>query len=317
MSEELTGMTFNIQRFSTEDGPGIRTTVFMKGCPLRCKWCHNPEGIAPRPQLMWYDVRCIGARDCLSACPQSALDLTPRGMRIDRDACQVCGDCADACPAGALDLIGKTWTVDALVDEAARDSIFYEESGGGVTVSGGEPLMQPEFTTALLAALRSRGLHTALDTSAFAPRAVLEKALDHADMALVDMKLMDPAAHKQFTGVPLEPILDNLKYMAKRGLPLWIRTPVIPDHTDSEDNIAAIAQFIADELPNCQRYDLLAFSNLCISKYERLGMNFDFTSTPLLDPVRFENLKQIALSKGLKNVVASGMTARTNQQTLD
>jgi pyruvate formate lyase activating enzyme len=313
MEKALTGNTFNIQRFSTEDGPGIRTTVFMKGCPLRCKWCHNPEGIAPHPQLLWYDVRCIGARDCLDACPNAALALSPGGMRIDRDACQACGDCADACPAGALELIGKSWTVDALVQEAARDTIFYEESGGGVTVSGGEPLMQAEFTIQFLAACQALGLHTALDTSAFAPRDKLEKALAHANMALVDMKNMDPAAHKDFTGVPLEPILDNLKLIGQWGRPVWIRTPIIPGHTDSPDNIASIAAFISEHLPNCERYDLLAFSNLCISKYQRLGMEFTFEQTPLLDPERFANLRETAIANGVKNVITSGMTARKDQ----
>lgn len=314
MQKGLEGVTFNIQRFSTEDGPGIRTTVFMKGCPLRCSWCHNPEGISPHPQLLWYDVRCIGARDCLDACPNGALELTPQGMRIDRGACKACGDCAAACPAGALELIGKTWSLDALVEEAARDSIFFEESGGGVTVSGGEPLLQHEFTTAFLAACRARGLHTALDTSAFTPSPVLRNALPHADMALVDMKTLDPAAHLQFTGVPLEPILENLKILGRWDRPVWIRTPVIPGCTDSPDNIAAIAQFISAHLPNCQRYDLLAFSNLCISKYDRLGLEFKHQDDPLLDPDRFANLRSVAVSNGVENVVASGMTARASQE---
>ena len=132
-----TGVTFNVQRFSTEDGPGIRTTVFMKGCPLRCKWCHNPEGLSPQPELVWYDVRCVGARECLTVCPYDALELTPDVMRLDRERCTVCGLCEEACPAGALEVIGREWTVEELYGEVAKDRAFYETSGGGVTVSGG------------------------------------------------------------------------------------------------------------------------------------------------------------------------------------
>jgi len=136
------GITFNVQRFSTEDGPGIRTTVFLKGCPLRCAWCHNPEGISPKPELMWYDVRCIGVRDCLSACPENALELTPDGMGIDRQRCTACGACADACPAAALEVIGREWTPEEVFAEVEKDITFYETSGGGVTLSGGEPMAQ-------------------------------------------------------------------------------------------------------------------------------------------------------------------------------
>lgn len=315
MKSELTGITFNIQRFSTEDGPGIRTTVFMKGCPLKCAWCHNPEGISAAPQLMWFDVRCIGARDCLKACEQGALELTREGLRIDREKCTGCGACADACPAGALELVGKSWTVDALVAEAARDRVFYEESGGGVTVSGGEPLMQAEFTAAFLAACRAAGLHTALDTSAYAAPAKLHLALPHADMVLLDIKVLDPAAHRSSTGVPLEPILDNIKIIAASGLPVWVRTPVIPGHTDSDANIAAIASFIRANIPNCTRFDLLSYSNLCISKYERLGMPFALSDAPLLTPERLEELRSIAAANGAPNVTASGFTAKRESPT--
>jgi pyruvate formate lyase activating enzyme len=148
-AKPITGTTFNVQRFSTEDGPGIRTTVFMKGCPLRCRWCHNPEGLSPKPELVWYDVRCIGARRCLAACPTNALELTPEGMRIDRERCLPAGQAGspatlrDACPSGALEVIGRSWTPEELLAQVARDAAFYETSGGGVTVSGGEPTMQP------------------------------------------------------------------------------------------------------------------------------------------------------------------------------
>jgi pyruvate formate lyase activating enzyme len=264
---------------------------------------------------MWFDTRCIGARDCLSACPENALELTPDGMRIDRGACTGCGACAAACPAAAIELVGKTWTVSALVEEAARDSVFYEESGGGVTVSGGEPLLQAEFTTAFLAACRARGLHTALDTSAFAPEEKLRLALEHADLVLLDIKNLDPGRHKQFTGVPLEPILENIRVIAKWGKPVWVRTPVIPGHTDAPESIAAIASFIAASLPNCERYDLLPFSNLCASKYTRLGMEFPFGQTPLMEKSKLEELREIAVSHGAPNVTASGFTARENKES--
>jgi pyruvate formate lyase activating enzyme len=305
---------FNVQRFSTEDGPGIRTTCFFKGCPLTCTWCHNPEGISPKPQLVWYEARCIGARDCIKACPKKALELTPGGLRISRDLCDACGACADACPAAALEIIGKPWTLDALFDEVRRDAAFYETSGGGVTLSGGEPLMQREFVCAFITKCREAGLHVALDTTAYAAEDVFAAAAGLADLVLLDLKHIDPEAHQQHTGVPLEPILRNARRLAEMGKPVWVRTPVIPGATDSNDNIAAIARFIAGNLPNCERYDLLPFSNLCTSKYERLGMEFKHRAEPLVTQDRMEELKRIAEEQGVKNVVIQGLTAKAEKK---
>jgi len=303
---------FNVQRFSTEDGPGIRTTCFFKGCPLKCTWCHNPEGISSGPQLVWYEARCIGARDCLSACPEDALELTPSGMVIDRVACTACGECARACPAAALEIIGKKWTLDALLDEALRDSSFYKTSGGGITLSGGEPLMQHAFVCEFMTKCREAGVHVALDTTGYASREIFTEAAALADLVLLDLKHIDPERHLELTGAPLGPILNNARLLDGLGKPVWARTPVIPGATDSDDNIAAIARFIAENLPGCERWDLLPFSNLCVSKYERLGMEYKHRADPLITQERMEGLKRLAEELGVRNVVIQGLTVRNS-----
>lgn len=301
---------FNVQRFSTEDGPGIRTTCFFKGCPLSCTWCHNPEGIAAEPQLMWYSVRCIGDRECIGVCPEGALELRPDGMRIDREKCRGCGTCADACPSAALEIIGKSWSLDELLDEVKRDSAFYETSGGGVTLSGGEPLMQHEFAVEFMKRCRAAGLHVALDTTGCAAPVIFEEAAAAADVILFDLKHMDAEEHLKLAGVPLEPILRNARRLRELGKPVWVRTPVIPGATESDENIRAVARFIAGNIPNCERYDLLPFSNLCVSKYERLDMVFAHRGTPLIAHGRMEELKRIAEAQGGANVVIQGLTVR-------
>ncbi len=305
-----TGNIFNIQRFSIEDGPGIRTTLFMKGCPLRCVWCHNPEGLEAAPQLMWFDVRCIGARDCLGACPVGALQLTAEGMLIDREACDACGKCADACPAGALEVVGRRYTPTEALDEVMRDEAFYRNSGGGVTVSGGEPSMQRRFVERFLSMAKEAGLHTALDTSGYSPPGVLTRLLEHADMVLLDLKLMDPDRHRELTGVELGPVLDSARLVGTGDRPLWIRTPVIPGCTDSDENIAALASFIGEELASARRWDLLAFNNTCGSKYRRLDLEWKLEGRPLIEAARMERLADIARCSGVKEVVWSGATRR-------
>lgn len=305
-----TGTVFNIQRFSIEDGPGIRTTVFMKGCPLRCVWCHNPEGLELKPQLMWFDVRCIGARDCMGACPKKALELTRSGMVIDRLACDACGACAEACPAGALEVAGKEYTPADALAEVMRDEAFYRNSGGGVTVSGGEPTMQPRFTEEFLRSCRQSGLHTALDTCGYSSADALERLLGYADMVLLDLKLLDDKRHRELTGVGLGPILESARLVTKSGKPLWIRTPVIPGCTDSEENIGALAAFIGDELRTVERWDLLAFNNTCGAKYRRLDMTWRLEDEPMLAKSRMEALARIARESGVKEVAWSGATRR-------
>jgi pyruvate formate lyase activating enzyme len=293
----LTGTTFNIQRFSTEDGPGIRTTVFLKGCPLRCAWCHNPEGISPRPELMWYDVRCIGARDCLAACPVNALELTAQGMRIDRERCDVCGACAEVCPAAALEVIGRTWTPEALLAEVQKDAVFFETSGGGVTFSGGEPLMQAAFVHEICRLCHEAGLHVALDTCGVAPWARYEPLLPVVDLVLYDLKLFDGERHRAATGLDNTGILDNARRFAAAGVPLWVRTPVIPGYTAGEENLAALGEFIAAALPTVQRWDLLAYTNLGQPKYRRLERPYALEDAPLLSRAEMEALHAVAVAR--------------------
>lgn len=300
------GVTFNVQRFSTEDGPGIRTTVFMKGCPLRCKWCHNPEGLSPQPELVWYDVRCVGARECLTVCPYDALELTPDGMRLDRERCTVCGLCEEACPAGALEVIGREWTVEALYAEVAKDRAFYETSGGGVTVSGGEPVMQAEFVEAFLRLCREGGIHTAVDTCGHADWGIYQRLLPFVDLVLYDLKIMDRERHREATGVYPDRILENAKRIAQKGTPMWVRTPVVPGYTDDEDNIARLAVYIRDELSTVERWDLLAYTNLGQPKYCRLGLPYPLDGAELLTRAKMERLHTVALRGGADVAVWSG-----------
>lgn len=294
MATEITGITFNVQRFSTEDGPGIRTTVFLKGCPLRCAWCHNPEGLSPRPELVWYDVRCIGARDCLAACPAGALELTPQGMRIDRQRCTACGDCARACPAGALEVIGREWTPEGLFAEVEKDRVFYDTSGGGVTLSGGEPMAQADFVLALASLCHQREIHVALDTCGAAAWEKYRQVLPLVDLVLYDLKVMEEERHRASTGVENRLILENARRISAMGKPMWIRTPVIPGYTADADNIAALAAFIADELPAVQRWDLLAYTNLGQPKYHRLDRVYALEGVPLLTRTEMEALHAVA-----------------------
>jgi pyruvate formate lyase activating enzyme len=300
------GITFNVQRFSTEDGPGIRTTVFMKGCPLRCKWCHNPEGLSPQPELVWYDVRCIGARECLKVCPEDALELMPEGMRLDRQRCTVCGLCQEACPAGALEVIGREWTAEALYAEVAKDSAFYETSGGGITVSGGEPVMQAEFVEAFLRLCREGGIHTALDTCGHADWGVYERLVPFVDLVLYDLKIIDRERHREATGVYPDRILENAKRIAQQGIPMWVRTPVVPGYTDDEDNIARLAVYIRDELSTVERWELLAYTNLGQPKYRRLSRPYPLDGAELPTRVKMERLQTLALGGGVDVAMWSG-----------
>jgi pyruvate formate lyase activating enzyme len=303
-----TCILFNVQRFSTEDGPGIRTTVFFKGCPLACPWCHNPEGLRAGPEVMWQSSICLGCGDCAASCSEQAIRLADGRVQIDRKRCTACGHCVDACPSGALERAGIEYGVPELLEEVSKDRTFYSTSGGGVTLSGGEPLMQHDFVTEFAARCRDEGLHVALDTSGFGRPEWLDPVLKSVDLVLFDLKLMDPTEHQRLTGVPIEGVLANLEHVVATGLPVWVRTPVIPGHTDSEENIRAIAAYLKANVSTLQRCDLLAFSNLCKSKYEMLGRQFPLDGRRLLTRQDMERLAEVTRAEGIDVVRWSGPT---------
>ena len=305
---KTTGLIFTIQRDSTEDGPGIRTTVFLKGCPMRCPWCHNPESIAPNPELIWHEKRCIGDRRCVDRCKTGALALTERGMEIDRGLCGVCGTCERICPANALEILGIECTVQDVLGKVLRDKVFYEKTGGGVTISGGEPALQPGFSAALMKALRRESVHVALDTCAGTKWSALGPLVALADLVLLDLKLLDSDKHQAYLGVPLELVRENVSAIAKSGKPVWVRTPIIPGYTDSDANIGAIARFIKASLPNAVRYDLIAFNNTCEAKYQRLGRTWSLAEEALASEEHMEKLVRCAEAAGLDFVRWSGLS---------
>ena len=311
MPMSTTGLILHLQRLSTEDGPGIRTTVFFKGCPLRCQWCHNPESLAGRAQAQWLENRCIGCDSCLAACPQHALRRTTQGIERNRAVCTACGACVEACPSNAMELLGRVVDADELVVELLKDRAFFDKSGGGVTLSGGEPAFQPDFAAALLQKLRAAGVHTALDTCGLCSRPVLERLLPLADLILFDLKLADAAEHERWTGANNRAILENLRYVgqALRSSPpqaLWVRTPLAPGATTTEQNIRAIGAVLADSLDGVlQRWELCAFNNLCRDKYRRLDLEWAFAGVPLMTRAELAQAESWAKDSGVDPHIVS------------
>jgi pyruvate formate lyase activating enzyme len=269
-AKENSGIVFNTVRFSIHDGPGIRTTVFLKGCPLRCDWCHNPESQDFRPRLMLFAERCRQCGDCVAACPRHGIGDPAEGLKIPEE-CDACGSCAEACVAGARQIAGRRATVAGLMDELQRDVVFFDESGGGVTISGGEPLAQPVFARGLLAACRERGIHVALDTCGFAAPDVFANVSALADLVLFDLKAMDCETHERFTGVPNGTILENLRTLAETGRPAIVRFPLIPGVNDSPRELSALSRFVRS--CGLSRLDVLPYHRIGADKYARLGGN--------------------------------------------
>lgn len=267
------GIIYNIQRFSLHDGPGIRTTVFLKGCPLRCAWCHNPESQSVKPQLSLFESRCLRCGQCFALCPCHR--LVDGVHTVDFQACTACGRFVDGCAAGALEIFGRETSPEEAAEEALRDLPFYESSGGGVTLSGGEPTMQADFAAELLARIKAAGVHTALETCGHAPWASFGKLLPHLDMILYDVKQMDSEKHKAYTGADNHLILDNLCRLCGRDVQaeIVVRTPVIPGYNDQPQNFAALADFLKG-MERIPRVELLPYNELAGSKYPRLGMTY-------------------------------------------
>ncbi len=293
-----TARVFSVQRMSTEDGPGLRTTVFFEGCTLACDWCHNPESIEAKPRAVWHDWKCMGCGGCRAVCERGAIEPTRQGLRVAAERCAGCGACSEVCPTTAMEPKAVERELSSLLDEVERDRAYYDSSGGGVTASGGEPTRQAAFVEAFLRGCRERGLRTALDTCGHCGEAVLARLLPWADMVLYDLKLMDEDAHRRHTGHGLARILGNLEALFgpdAEAPPLWVRTPLIPGVTATPENLQAIGGFLTARLNGrVERWDLCAFNNLCQDKYRRLGMPWVYEGERPMEPAALDTLIGVA-----------------------
>ena len=285
IDKKIEGRIFDIQRFSLHDGPGIRTLVFLKGCPLRCIWCSNPESQKYNPEIMFNAATCMDCGTCKAVCPQNAIEENKNTDRINRQWCDECGSCTEACPTQALQFSGNNMSVATVLTEIEKDREFYESSGGGVTFSGGEPLGQPEFLKHVLMACKSRDIHTALETCGVANWEHLENILAYTDLFLYDVKQMDPVEHEKLTGYDNRLVLENLEKLCRIGANVIIRMPVVPGLNDSEKNLTATAELMI-------RFDiaeihLLPYHNYGENKYRMLGNDYSLTD---LEPVLEKNL---------------------------
>lgn len=268
----MEGTIFDIQRFCVHDGPGIRTTVFFKGCPLKCIWCHNPESQKKKPEIAYYPQKCIFCKACGAVCPQNCHAFTEEQHTFDRHHCVHCGKCTAACSAGALESIGRTETADAVLQEVLRDKAFYKNSDGGLTVSGGEPLMQGAFLIELLKGAKAAGLHTCIETCGFASKEILREVAQYTDLFLFDVKETDDARHKQLTGVPFAPIRKNLNYLNALGAKIILRCPLVPEINVRDAHLQEIAR-IAAELDQLLEVNVMAYHRLGDGKYDALDIN--------------------------------------------
>jgi pyruvate formate lyase activating enzyme len=273
----VTGIVFNIQRYSIHDGPGIRTTVFLKGCPLECWWCHNPESQNMKKEIVFWPDRCIGCGDCALECPNNAIDFAEGMPEVIREKCCLCGRCADKCPTGAQEMIGKEVTSEEVMKEILKDMVFYDESGGGVTFSGGEPLAQPQFLNQLLKNCKQKAIHTALDTSGYVSWEILDNIRRNVDLFLYDIKHVNSEKHKKFTGVENEIILENLKRLAKVHRNIVIRVPVIPGFNDGEEDVLDIGEFALSL--NLRNMNILPYHKTGMDKYGMLQKKYRIPGT--------------------------------------
>lgn len=313
----ITGKIYDIQGFSVQDGPGIRTTVFLKGCPLRCPWCHSPESQKFYEQLSQMNMRCIGTEacgKCLDVCPKNGISLGSvrenpatqellQMVHIDRSLCDNCGKCTERCYPGALSICGKDYTVEEVLEKVSRDIPFYKHSNGGVTVSGGEALSQLDFTEALLRSLKEHGIHTALDTTGYAPAEAIERVFPYVDLYLYDLKSMDSAKHLQAVGVANERILENARLIARKGGKIQIRIPVICRFNDDDANITATAAFCKELGESVTMVQLLPYHNLGVMKYQRLDDAKQVLEAVPPSDEKMYHIKYIFESMGLRATI--------------
>ena len=295
---EQTGLVFNIQKFSIHDGPGVRTTVFLKGCPLRCKWCANPESQLPIAQIMYDAKKCRGCQSCVGLCPEKALSMGEDGrIHVDFQSCRACRTCADNCPGDALSVEGRIETVQAVFDKCMQDKLFYEDSGGGVTVSGGEGMLQPEFCKALCAKLREQGIHTAIETTGCVGEKIFRELAPCFDLLLFDVKHHDAQKHRDWTGQDNRQIIQNLKWAADNGPEVLPRVAVIPGFNDSPEDAAGIAGLIKE--CGLSRVQLLPFHQMGERKYEFLNREYAFDGVPMLHGEDLAEYRQVFIDAGL------------------
>lgn len=266
------GTIINIQKYSIHDGPGIRTTVFLKGCPLNCWWCHNPESQNPRPEIMLFKERCTGCGSCFKRCPTKAIELIKGFPVIHESKCTLCGKCSDFCPSNARELVGKDISIKDLMKEIIKDEVFYEESNGGVTFSGGEPLMHADYLSDVLNICKDKNIHTTVDTSGYATWEQFKKIIDKVDLFLFDIKHMNSEKHLEYTGASNHVILENLKKLSERGSNIYIRMPIIAGINDDDENIDRAVEFLSKL--NIIHVDLLPYHKMGMDKYRRLDRSY-------------------------------------------
>ncbi len=315
------GYVFDIQRYSIHDGPGIRTTVFLKGCPLTCPWCSNPESQNPYPEIAYFESRCVGCGECAASCPQSAISMIPCSSEddgekirphIDRTQCNVCGECVRSCRNNALQICGMHLSVEEILSEVLQDLPFYKRSGGGMTLSGGEPSFQIGFAKKLLTAARDAGIHTAIETSGIQAPEIFEDFCNGVEIILYDIKLIDRRDHQKILGLPNDLILRNLRNLIERRRPVIVRIPIIPEYTDSEKNIRGIARFLSSFSGHrqtvsaseggegrVQRVDLIAYHRLGAHKYRSLGRDYELSKQVPPDQEQMEKFVDIVSDFGL------------------
>ncbi len=295
------GIVFNVQRFSIQDGPGIRTTVFLKGCPLRCLWCSNPESMRLFPEIITKNAKCIGSGKCAEVCLQQAISIVEKTRTIDWEKCNYCMKCAEVCPSKAIEAVGEYMTIAEVIDTVGRDANYYRRTNGGMTLSGGEPLVQWQFTLGLLREAKRKGFHTALDTAGYADWEILDEVLNHTDLVLYDVKHMDSEKHQEATGVPNERILDNLqKTVAKPRTKVWVRRLVIPNFNDSEDDLEKLCKFVLTLDPPVEKVSLLPYHKYGELKYAARGRTYPYQGVALISDEQMGRFKKLVESYGLK-----------------
>ena len=296
-------LLFDIKRYAINDGPGIRITVFFKGCSLQCKWCHNPESISSQPQKMYSTDKCIGSSECVKICPNDALTLTPNGIITDTNTCALCGICAEVCPTKAMEISGQLMSVDQVMNEIKKETLLMDTSMGGVTFSGGEPLLHHAFLLELLKACGEENIHRCIDTTGFTKKETLLKVADKTEHFLFDLKLMDSVKHKEWTGVSNELILENLQLLTSLGKTMNIRIPLIKGVNDDEENIQQSAKFIASLAGENPIVNVLPYHNIAEKKYQKLGKKYKEGIMAEPDVTRQNEILEIFKSYGLNAII--------------